>query len=227
MITTVLYSDQVIPANEKVDHRLTRLMSERGRRFGYIPSGPDPDLRFYSEKRAYYARLGLALDILYDLDRDHGSAELDALLACDAIHLSGGNTAAFLARLRRSGMLDRLRNWANDGGVLVGTSAGAILMAPTIAVDALFGSLRPEDVRDGAALDLVPFEFFPHLQAKPSYLPDLLAYSTRNGRPIIACPDGDGVVVANGTVECIGDPRWLSKGSVERVRETSLTALRR
>ncbi|WP_353646217.1 Type 1 glutamine amidotransferase-like domain-containing protein [Mesorhizobium sp. WSM2239] len=227
MINAVFYSDQVIPANEKVDIRLTELMGERGRRIGYIPSGPDPNLRFYSEKRAYYARQGLALDIFYDLDRDHGSAELDTLLACDAIHLSGGNTAAFLARLRRSGMLGRLRNWANDGGLLVGTSAGAILMTPTVAVDALFGDGSPEDVRDGAALDLVPFEFFPHVQAKASYLPDLLAYSTRNSRPIIACPDGDGVVVAHGVVECIGDPLWLSNGSVERVREMTLAALSR
>ncbi|UVK41614.1 Type 1 glutamine amidotransferase-like domain-containing protein [Mesorhizobium sp. AR10] len=226
MINAVFYSDQVISANEKVDIRLTKLMRERGRRIGYVPSGPDPDLWFYSEKRAYYARQGLDLDIFYDLDRDHDSAERDALLACDAIHLSGGNTAAFLARLRRSGMLDRLRNWANDGGLLVGTSAGAILMTPTIAVDALFSNKRPEDAKDSAALDLVPFEFFPHVQAKPSYLPDLLAYSTWNSRPIIACPDGDGVVVADGVVECIGDPFWLSNGSVERVRETALAALR-
>lgn len=39
---------------------------------------------------------GLALEIFYDLDRDHGSAELDTLFACDAINLSGGNTTPFL-----------------------------------------------------------------------------------------------------------------------------------
>ncbi|TIR26962.1 MAG: hypothetical protein E5X35_34540 [Mesorhizobium sp.] len=86
---------------------------------------------------------------------------------------------AFLARLRRGCMLERLRNWANDGGLLIGTSAGSILMTPSIAEDALFGNERPENLKDGAALDLVPFEFF------PSYLPDLLAYSTWNSRPII------------------------------------------
>lgn len=227
MLDAVLYSDQVIPANARVDARLIEMMEPRGRRIGYIPSGPDPDLRFYSQKRAYYARYGLALDAFYDLDADHGGAELDALLACDAIHLSGGDTLAFLGRLKRSGMQERLRDWASGGGLLIGTSAGAILMTPTIAVDALFGGGRPEEVKDGAALDLVPFEFFPHARAKPSYLPDLLAYSRRNARPIVACPDGDGVVVAQGVVECIGDPLWLWNGSVERIGRTTLAALPR
>lgn len=217
MINAVLYSDQVIPANEKVDVRLIELMSGRGPGIGYVPSGPEPDFRFYTEKQRYYARRGLVLDVFYDLDREHSDAETDALLACDAIHLSGGNTAAFLTRLRSSGMLTKLQDWANKGGLLIGTSAGAILMTPTIAVDALFGAGRPEDVEDGRALNLVPFEFFPHVQAKPSYLPDLLTYSMHNSRPIIACPDGDGLVITEGVVECIGDLLWCSQGSVDRL----------
>ena len=225
MINVVLYSDQVIPANEKVDVRLMGLMKERGRRIGYVPSGPDPGFGFYAEKQTYYRRMGLALDVFYALDCYHDQADIDALLACDAIHLSGGNTAAFLTRLRRTGMLGILRNWANNGGVLIGTSAGAILTSPTIAVDALFRNSRPEDVRDGDALNIVPFEFFPHIHEKSSYLPNLLAYSTLNSRPIIACPDGDGVVIANGIVECVGDVLWLSKGSIHRMKQCHIGAL--
>lgn len=60
-------------------------------------------------------------------------------------------------------MLGPLRDWALAGGILIGVSAGAILMAPTIATEALFISLRHEDLTDGDAVGLVPFEFFPHL----------------------------------------------------------------
>jgi dipeptidase E len=154
----------------------------------------------------------MALDLVHDLDRAQGDADIEALLACDAIHLSGGSTSGFLARLKRTGMLAKLRNWALDGGLLVGPSAGAILMTPTIAVDALFGGGRPDDAEAAEALDLLPFEFFPHLWSKPSYLPDLLAYSARNRRPIVACPDGDGVVVSDGFAECVGDLLRLSGG---------------
>ena len=213
MSTLVFYSDQIIPANSRVDARLVELMKPRGSRIGYVPSGPEPDRRFYEERKAYYARIGLELAVFCD-SGDPTDADSAALLACDAIHLSGGNTRAFLTRLRQSGMLDRLRGWAMDGGMLIGTSAGAILMTPTIAVDALFGDERPESVRDGSALGLVDFEFFPHLQARHGYLSDLLAYSKITPRPIFACPDGDGIVVTDGAMECIREPVRLFNGTI-------------
>jgi dipeptidase E len=216
-INAVLYSDQIIPANAKVDLRLVALMKGRGRRIGYVPSGPEPDQRFYTERRAYYARCGLDLDLFHDPDRPHDAAALAALLDCDAIHLSGGDTAAFLLRLRKNGMLERLRAWAEAGGLLIGASAGAILMTPTIAVDALYDEGQANSIQDSEALALLPFEFFPHLQAKPRYLADLKEYSTRTPRPIIACPDGDGIVVTEGVVDCIGDLLWIARGTAEPI----------
>jgi dipeptidase E len=224
MINAVLYSDQIIPANARIDVLLLEMIERRGNRIGYIPSGPDPDGRFFAGRQAYYARYGLQLSIAYDLDRDHSQTELEDLLACAALHLSGGNTAAFLGRMKRSGMLETLRRWAEAGGPLIGTSAGAILMTPTIAVDALFNDGDPAAMTGVTALDLVPFEFFPHLQARPTYLPDLLRYSIRTPRPIIACADGDGVVVRNGIATCVGDPLRLLDGTAERMTEFAVAA---
>jgi len=214
MINLVMYSDQVIPENDKVDARLLDLLGGKRNRLGYVPSGPEPDFRFFSEKQAYYARLGLELDLFFDLDQEVDQGRLDALLSCDAIHLSGGDTQSFLARLIACDMLGHLRKWAVDGGLLVGTSAGAILMTPTIAVDAMFNGARPEDLRDGEALNLVPFEFFPHLDAKPDYLSRLLSYSKTTSRRIAACRDGDGVVIDQGNIENLGRIVWISDGVV-------------
>lgn len=158
--------------------------------------------------------MAFALDIFHDLDQAHDPSAVEALLDCDGIHLSGGNTKAFLKRVRSSGIAEPLRKWTSEGGVLVGTSAGAILMTPTIALDALFSNEQPEGVHDGAALDLVPFEFFPHLNAKSSYLPELIRYSRFNSRVIAACPDGGGVVLSNNGVEGIGEIIWISNGVV-------------
>lgn len=94
--------------------------------------------------------------------------------------------------------------WAADQGVLVGTSAGAMLMTPTIAADALFSNGSPEATADGAGFDLVPFEFFPHLDASPAYEPAFRRYSRFTPRPILACPDGSGVVVSSGRGTVIG-----------------------
>jgi dipeptidase E len=207
-----MYSDQVIPENKKVDERLLDLMAMKGRRIGYVPSGPEPDFWFYRQKQTYYARMGLGLDLFFDIEQPFSNSRTSELFACDAIHLSGGNTRSFLHRLRTSGLSEPLANWARNGGLLIGTSAGAILMTPSVALDAMFSGEAPENVRDGAGLNLVPFEFFPH--AKAEYFSLLLNYSRNTSRTIAACRDGDGVVINEGAIENIGQIVWISNGAV-------------
>ncbi|WP_457583695.1 Type 1 glutamine amidotransferase-like domain-containing protein [Ensifer canadensis] len=224
MLNLVLYSDQIFPACSAIDRRLVELLKARGtgNRLAYVASGPEPDRNFFMNAQSYYDRSGLDLSLFYDLDEPHTAEDISALFASDAIHLSGGHTGGFLERLRRSGMVQPLRDWALSGGILIGVSAGAILMNPTIATDALFIGRRPEEIADGDALDLVPFEFFPHLSDGDTYLPDLLRYSTGTSRPIVACNDGDGVVVADGRIECVGNPLWISGGTVRTPGEIEL-----
>lgn len=213
-LKAVLYSDQVIAGNDRVDRHLLRLMPARPR-IGYLPSAPDPDRRYFQEKVAYYGRYGITDLVYVPLDGPLPRETLDDLLACDAIHLSGGSTRGFLARLRQTGLIEPLRRYAAAGGVLVGTSAGAILMTPDIAVDALFQGRPPERSPDGAALNLVPFEFFPHLGADPAHLPALVAYSRRNGGPILACRDGDGVIVDGGGIILVGNIVLVENGKAQ------------
>ena len=97
---------------------------------------------------------------------------------------------------------------------MIGTSAGAILMTPTVALDAMFSGEDPMAVRDSGALNLVPFEFFPHLNKSAGYLPQLLAYSTETSRKIAACRDGDGIVVNGDVVESVGDIVWIANGAI-------------
>ncbi|NYT31743.1 Type 1 glutamine amidotransferase-like domain-containing protein [Rhizobium sp. WYCCWR 11128] len=222
---TALYSDQVIAENAPMDHRLAALVLARGNRIGYIASGPDPQRESFNEKRRYYRSYGLSLDLFFDLDVLSGDEEIGRLFSCDAIHLSGGHTGDFLRRLRRNGMLDKLRSWALDDGILVGTSAGAILMTPTIAVDALFSGGPPDAVQDGAALDLLPFEFFPHLNDDPGYLSALLRYSETTARPILACRDGEGLILGNGFVEIFGAPLTISGGFAEAADRSRIADL--
>lgn len=224
MLNLVLYSEQLFPECSAIDQRLMDLMKARGigNRIAYVASGPEPDRSFFLAARSYYGRYGFDLALFHDLEEPHCEEEIAALFACDAIHLSGGHTGEFLERLKRSGMLGPLRDWALSGGILIGVSAGAILMAPTIATDALFIGLRPEDVTDGDALDLAPFEFFPHLNDDEAYLPTLLRYSSLTVRPILACNDGDGVVVTDGRIECLGSPLWIHGGAVRAPGEIRL-----
>lgn len=216
-LNLAFYCDQRTPEDDAIDYRLLKMLAARGggRRIAYLPSGPEPDRQFFRERVSHYARLGLDLAIFHDVDHAQTPSAIDGLLTCDAIHLTGGQTAPFLHRLKRSGMLGLLRDWALSGGILVGTSAGAILMTPTIAVDALFSGGRPEDMPDADALALVPFEFFPHFDPA-GHTAELARYSARTINPIIACRDGEGVVVSDGRVECFGNPVLISGGTISQ-----------
>lgn len=224
MFNLVLYSDQLSPACAAIDLRLVEMLEALGpgRRIAYVASGPEPDRSFFLAARSYYGRYGLDLALFYDLDEPHSPDDFAALFACDAIHLAGGHTGGFLERLKQSRMLGPIRDWALAGGILIGVSAGAILLAPTIATDALFIGRRPADIADGDALDLMPFEFFPHLSDDDTYLPALIRYSTTTARPIAACNDGDGIVVTGGQIECFGDPVWIAAGTVQTAGDIRL-----
>ena len=124
----VLYSDQEIPENARIDRRMLALIDKPHPLVGYIPSSADPDRKWFKIKQAYYAAIGVTLTNYFELDDHFEPDALASLIQCDAIHLSGGNTYHFLYWLRRRGMLEVLRNYVKNGGVLIGNSAGSILM---------------------------------------------------------------------------------------------------
>ena len=210
----VLYSDQILPEADKVDRVLLALLGKSQPRIGYIPSSADPQRRYYEARRAYYARLGITLATYFELDEAYDPARLEALLACDAIHLSGGNTYYFLHWLRRRDMLSPLRCYVAEGGVLVGVSAGAILMTPDIRTAAFCGDAPMAGESDLAALRLVDFTFVPHFGQIPADLAALQAYSREHQVLLYACRDGDGVVVDGDQVTCIGDVTVIINGEL-------------
>ena len=203
----VFYSDQVIPENAKVDRRLLSLIGKPHPVMGYIPSSSDPGRVWFSQAQAYYDTFSVRLAVYFELDVDYQPQKLDQLLSCDAIHLSGGNTFHFLYWLRARGMLAALRDYVANGGVLVGVSAGSILMTPEIGTSSLCDdvALPGEEMEDLRALGLVDFAFLPHTNHLEAPLDLLTDYSRWHSCTIYGCSDADGIVVEDELVECIGN----------------------
>ena len=210
----VLYSDQILPETEKVDRELAALLGKPNPTIGYIPSSTDTRWEYYEERRVYYARLGMTLSTCFGLEEAYDPNQLEVLLACDAIHLTGGNTYCFLHWLRKRAMLAPLRQYVARGGVLIGVSAGAILMTPDIATAALCGDEPLEGETDLTALQLVDFAFVPHHGEIPPDLVALQAYSRARPEAVYACRDGDGIVVEDDQVKCIGDVTVIANGEL-------------
>jgi dipeptidase E len=125
----------------------------------------------------------------------------------DAIHLSGGNTFYFLHLLRKRGLIDSLRAYVKDGGILIGISAGSIIMTNDISVAGL-GEETDENIigiEDKSALGLVNFEFLPHWDGSVEYLDLLKKYAKARNTMVYCCKDGDGIVINDNSIQLIGD----------------------
>jgi len=200
-----LYSDQSQPLTDPIDERLLALLPPRAM-VGYVPSSPGPDRAWFTRIAAYYRRYGL--DVRYfGLEDEFVPDQRDELLGCDAIHLTGGNTFRFLYWLRKRGRFEEIRQYALAGGVLIGVSAGAILMTPNIESSLLCGDALYEGLDDFKGLSLVDFAVVPHVGVDESSKDKVAEYARRFGGLVYGVPDGGGIIVDGSHVEPVG-PVW-------------------
>lgn len=203
----VLYSDQIIPENRCVDVHLLQLFETERPTIGYIPSSSDPNRVWFHSRKAYYQKYHLDLSLFFALDEEFDQEKLPHLLACDAIHLSGGNTYQFLAHLRRRSLIQPLHQYVDNGGILIGTSAGAILTTPTIHTAALCGDRPDTTMTDGTALNLVSFSFLPHSNHILNLATVIQQFIQQHKYPLIVAPDGAGVIIHGDAITLVGDAK--------------------
>lgn len=137
------------------------------------------------------------------------------LFSSDGIFLGGGNTFYLLKSLRDRRLLDKFKAFVMRGGLLMGLSAGSIVLTPTVST-ASVPSLEADDNDVGLtnfkALGLVPFEFSPHYEGGRKADSELLEHSRNIRRPIYACADGEGIVVRDGAIHFVGRVTVFHRG---------------
>ena len=212
----VLHSDQ-IQGHKEVDLAFMELLGKKGPRLAYIPSQSDLQRKYFNQKVEWYKQFGITDLLYFDVDKEYNEKKIDELLACDAIFLSGGNTYYFLNSLKKREFLPKLREYVRKGGILIGVSAGSIIMSKTIDITTLHDE-NTIGLKDYTALGLVDFEFFPHLDHNmKQYLEDLKKYSIKSNLVIYACKDGDGIIVNDYEIKFFGEVLKIKNGEVSRV----------
>ena len=215
MSKLVLYSDQILPAAKDVDERMFALIGRDRPNIGYLPSSSDPERKWFRACQDYYSHYRIGLDLYFGLDQAYEPGKLDLLMSCDAIHLSGGNTYLFLHRLSTRNMLEPLRSFVSNGGVLIGVSAGAILMTSHVSTASLCGDSPVDDAAEDSGLGLVDFGFVPHMGRFDIGVPEVSECSRQLQTTVYGCPDGGGIVVDDDQIECIGDIVVATRGTVQ------------
>ncbi len=218
MAKLVLYSDQVINENRKVDYELLKLINKNSPSIAYIPSSCDATRIYFNQKVEYYKALGITDLRYFDLDKEYDESRVNEIFKCDAIHLSGGNTFYFLYQLKKRGFIDLLRNYVKNGGVLIGVSAGSILMTDCIDIAGI-GKDSDEnfiEIEDKSALGLVDFEFMPHWGNGKEYLALLKKYARLRNKVVYACKDGEGIIIDGSEIKLIGDVQRIDAAAPEK-----------
>lgn len=209
MYRLALYSDQTAIVNQEMDSRLIELIGVSKPKIGYISSSPDKDRSYFIPMQSHYLDLGAELTVYTDSETAEDSSHLQVLFACDAIYLTGGNTFFFLTWLRQTGLDKKLKEFAATGKVLIGASAGAILMTPSIETSLICGDDDSFSDGDNTGFSLVSFTFLPHYsRGQDTSAADLSKTLT------YGCPDGTGIIVDDDNLEFFGDIATLNTLSV-------------
>ncbi len=209
----ILHSDQ-IPENTKIDEKFLSLFDHTPS-ITYIPSqSDDSDMTWFRKKEEYYQNLGVENLFYFDIDLQYNENKIEEAFLKDAIFLSGGNTFYFLNLLKKRNIINRIQEYVKNGGVLIGVSAGSILMSPTIQI-AKFGDDNEIGIKDLSSLCLVDFDFYPHYSGDDDpHFSNIIEYSRKFKKVVYVCSDGDGVVIVDDRITLFGDVVTINKGKI-------------
>ncbi|MBM7554338.1 Type 1 glutamine amidotransferase-like domain-containing protein [Thalassobacillus pellis] len=209
MSVAVFISDWKTPLSNALEERIRGLIGKDKPLIGYIPSRTDEERRYFYPIKQQFDRLGAAGYVYCDVDKAFDPFVLGNLYNCKAIFLSGGNTFHFLTVLKSNGMIEWLKKYAEDGGVLIGLSAGGMIMtADILAAEFVDAKYLPESSMEKSeygGIGLADFHFYPHWEGSKNQLCAVEELKKLTSSPVIACPDGSGMVIMGDRFEFYGN----------------------
>lgn len=181
---------------KKIYSKITSMANPKNTTVGYLSYYTDAELTRFEKTKRCYSNLGYKRFRCFDLDEKYKLNSLDELLKCNLIHIPGGNTFDLLNLINKYNLLDKLRLFVKNGGVLVGVSAGSILISPSISV-AKFADENVEDIENLNALNLIDFTLKPHWQNWEDKSLLFKEFSRDSNLKVYTLKDGEGIVIKN------------------------------
>ena len=172
----VLFSDRIYAP--EINTQLIDLIGKTQPTIGYISSCPDPSRQYYEQTKQYYAQIGANFTPYVDLESGFDRGYINRAFQADAIHLSGGNTYQFCYWIIQRGLKQRLLDYARSGRVIIGVSAGAIIMTPDISYAKFCGDPNDVNLQELKGLGLVDFCFVPHAEGRIAALSKIIKSSS-------------------------------------------------
>lgn len=194
----ILYSGGDYSSSIALNEYALSLCPQKSLQLAYIPSSPYGHEEDFKHFVTCFKQYGIHKILYIPLDDYFRGVLKKRVFNSDIIFLSGGNTYEFLHTLRRLDLENDFIQFAKNGGILMGLSAGAIILTPSIKTASFPEFDRDENLvnlRKHSSLGVVKFEFFPHYKCSKRYDLALLNRSAQSKVPLIASFDGGGVAI--------------------------------
>lgn len=203
----VFYSGGDDVQNRELDDAFLRLLNKKNPVVTFIPSSSYLSEEEFKVFVRHYSKFKITRFIHFPVDVPFDRILFQEVMRSDAIHMGGGNTFYFLNSLRKAKLLTQLKTFAENGGILTGLSAGAIMMTENIEMAGYPDFDRDENVvnlKNLSSLNLVDFMFFPHFRNSDRYDLVFKRFTKKYKGVLYACPDGSGIVVNGSKTTFIG-----------------------
>ncbi|MBZ9634100.1 peptidase E [Clostridium tagluense] len=214
----ILLSDFTENDNVNLKRKMQEIFLDKKYTISYIPSMSDIKLKYFEQAKMELSKYGNFQFDYFDIDDFCNIEKIEKIFESEIIYLSGGNTYYFLNNLKKRYLITRLRKYVENGGHIIGLSAGAIIMSKDIS-SAKFGDKDIVGLSDLSSLALVDFDFMPHWNQDSNYLEDLKEHSKNTGNTVYACNDGDGIIVMDNKVHFYGDIKMIKQGEIMKAYE--------
>lgn len=213
MANLVMLSD-LSNSNVALMNRIKDFMGNGNFKLAYIPSQTDKERKYFNAAKDFFLSLGVSDFLYFEIDQEFDVSTVVPLTTCDGIYLSGGNTFYFLKKLKERKLDFLLKALALKGKLMIGVSAGAILMSKSIKI-AEFIDENEIQLKEFDGLNLVDLEFMPHWESQETKSQQLLDYSLNREGSIFTCNDAGGIVIAGNRIDYFGEINEIRKGEIK------------
>ena len=162
----------------------------------------------------HFKDLGFKIDVC-DINGINKENFLPRFEWSDVIYFEGGNTQWLRRCIKSSGLENHLKSLL-ETRVWIGTSAGSIVLCPTIcnSCQDLFDDNIQGYPTDG--LGLVDFQFVPHLNNEffPKIKKEYISNASKNlkaidGKKLLVMDDNGAVFIDNGKTKIVSEGNWF------------------
>jgi dipeptidase E len=140
-------------------------------------------------------------EVFYTPLEDYSSKDIkDRVESSDVLFLGGGNTFSFFEMIQKKRLASTFKKHLSLGKVIVGLSAGAIVLTPSLLMACYPSKDADEfcaDLKDMNGLGFTNFEVCPHYRNSSKMKKEISTYSALHRYPVYGIKDGEFIAVGD------------------------------